>query len=309
MQSTSNNRPLTRDEMTHLDNNVSGVALVFEGGGMRCSYSSAILAGMLRAGIFIDYVTGISGGSSCVVNYVTREPERARKSFVDIAADPQLGNYKTFLKGKGWFHSDHIYDVMPQPDGILPLDFERMQSFGTRYRIGSFNLDRGETQYWSEQDVDSFEKIIRVVKASSSLPILMPPVSIDGVTHVDGAIGANAGIPLDIAREDGYEKFVFVLTQPRDFTKMPLKNPRLIRAMLRRQPGVADALMTRYERYNAVREQIIELEAAGKAFVFWADDMMVGTSERNVARLAQNYELGAQQFERELPALKEFLGV
>lgn len=265
---------LTRDEMTDLPNNVTDVALIFEGGGMRCSYSSAILTGMLRSGIFIDYVAGISGGASCVVNYAAREPERARKCFVEIADDPNFGDYKTFLRGKRLFYSDHIYDQMPLADGFV-----------------------------------TFDGITKAVKASSSLPILMPPVLIDGEYHIDGAVGTNAGIPLDVAKRDGYEKFVIVLTQPRDFTKKPLRNQRAFKALLRRFPNAVDKLITRHERYNAVRDEIVELEAQGKAYVFWADDMMIGTGERNVAKLARNYELGAQQYTREEAALLDFLGL
>ncbi|NLI04354.1 MAG: patatin family protein [Actinomycetaceae bacterium] len=295
--------------MTHLPNNVFDTALIFEGGGMRASYAAAIVAGLLREGIFFDYTAGISAGSSCVVNYVAREPVRARKSFVEIAADPNLGNAKTFLQGKGLFYSEYIYEEIPLPGGALPLDFNRLSSFGTKMRIGSFNVTTGKTEYWTEEDLTDLPSLMLAVRASSSLPILMPPAKIHGDWHVDGAIGENAGIALDVAERDGFEKFVFVLTQPRDYVKEPMKHQALIRALLNRLPGVADAMLSRPDRYNALRERIFELEKAGKAYVFWADDMQVDTGERDEARLAFNYSLGEAQFKRDLPGLKKFLGI
>ena len=47
-----------------LSSNVTDVALIFEGGGMRASLTSAVIPSLLTAGIYIDYVTGISAGST-----------------------------------------------------------------------------------------------------------------------------------------------------------------------------------------------------------------------------------------------------
>lgn len=292
-----------------LTNNIKDVALIFEGGGMRASYTSAVVATLLENELYFDYVAGISAGSSNVVNYVARQKERARACFVDFAADPQFGDLRTFLRGQGLFNSEYIYEQTSGPDGPLPLEFSQFTDNPAQFRIGSFNCETGNTHYWSNKDVTTHERLMKAVRASSSMPIVMPPVDIDGQLHLDGAIGSSGGIPLDVAKADGYEKFFFVLTRPRDYVKKPPRNPRFYRRALRNLPLAAEATINRWKRYNDTREEILELEREGKAYVFWAENMMVSNQERNVAKLARNYNRGRLQAVRELPQWRDFLGV
>ena len=76
-----------------LSNNIHDVALIFEGGGMRASFSAGILNSFLEAELYFDYVTGVSAGASCTINYLSRDPVRAKKSFVDIVQYPAFGGW------------------------------------------------------------------------------------------------------------------------------------------------------------------------------------------------------------------------
>lgn len=76
-----------------LHNNIKDVALIFEGGGMRASYTSGFLNNLLENEIYFDYVAGISAGSSHSVNYLSRDMERSRISFVGFSLDPKFGGW------------------------------------------------------------------------------------------------------------------------------------------------------------------------------------------------------------------------
>ena len=65
-------------------NNIKDTALIFEGGGMRASYTAGILNILLENEIYFNYVAGVSAGASHLVNYLSRDTKRAKKSFVDI---------------------------------------------------------------------------------------------------------------------------------------------------------------------------------------------------------------------------------
>jgi predicted acylesterase/phospholipase RssA len=54
-----------------------------------------------RGLVHVDFVAGISAGSSNAVNYLSRDPARARRSFVDFADDPRFGNWLSFVMN-GW---------------------------------------------------------------------------------------------------------------------------------------------------------------------------------------------------------------
>ena len=64
---------------TPLLNNVTDTALIFEGGGMRGSFSAGVVTALLDGEVHCDWVGGISAGSSCLVNYVARDTERAER--------------------------------------------------------------------------------------------------------------------------------------------------------------------------------------------------------------------------------------
>jgi predicted patatin/cPLA2 family phospholipase len=291
-----------------LSSNISDVALVFEGGGMRASYTSAVVTTLLDAGIFFDWVGGISAGSSCTANYLARDPDRAKKSFVDFVGDNNFGSVKTFLQGKGYFNAQYIYEQTAGPDQALPYDFATYSANPATRRIGAFECETGQQVYWGHEDMRTLPQLMRSVRASSSMPVLMPPVHIDGKTYVDGALGPTGGIPLDAARADGYRRFFVVLTQERTYAKRPSRAPWLFTTHFRKLPAAAEAVSTRWRRYNQTREELFDLESSGDAYLFVPEQMTVSNSTTNLTALQASYNTGLAQSRRELPRWRDFLG-
>jgi predicted patatin/cPLA2 family phospholipase len=292
-----------------LRSNVTGTALLFEGGGMRASYTSAMVVALLEAGIHLDFVAGISAGSSNTANYLSRDAWRARHSFVDFAADPKFGNWKTFVRGDGLFNAQYIYEETGLPDQALPFDWDTYRANPATVRIGAFDAESGEQVWWGRQDTPAIQDLMVRVRASSTMPVLMPPVHLDGRTYVDGALGPDGGIPVSAAEEAGYDRFLAVLTRERDYVKDPERFPRFYQRYFRRHPAIADALLTRWTRYNQTRERLFDLERQGRAYLFVPERMPVSNGERNVARLRASHEAGLAQARREIPAIRDFLGL
>lgn len=291
-----------------LTSNVDDVALIFEGGGMRASYSSGVLAALLEAGVFCDWVGGISAGSSCTANYLARDVERARKSFVDFVNEPSFGDWKTFLQGKGMFNAEWIYEHTSMPGQPLPYDFDTFLGNPARFRIGAVRCEDGEMFYWGRDDVPDMPALMKRVRASSTMPLLMPWTSIDGVDYCDGALGPSGGIALDAARAEGYERFLVVLTRERGYRKPPAKLPRVHHALLRKYPAVADALLQRPENYNQTLDELLDLEAEGQALLVFPSWMPIGNSERDVTKLQAMYDAGYGQARRTMGRILEFCG-
>lgn len=291
--------------------NVTDTALIFEGGGMRASYTSAMVAEMIRGEIFVDWVAGISAGSSNTANYLARDAARARASFVDLVGDPQFGGFGTLVRGKGWFNAEYIYQRTGGPGQALPFDFSTYRTNPARSNFGAFRCDTGEQVWFTKADTPTMDDLMVRVRASSTMPGLMPTVAIGGLDYVDGALGPDGGIGLDRAQAAGFDKFLVVLTRDRGYVKpAPSRSQAaLYRILFRRYPAVIDALMHRHEGYNAIREELFELEAAGRAYLFVPDIMPVENGERDTAKLAASHAAGLEQARRELPAIREFLGL
>jgi predicted patatin/cPLA2 family phospholipase len=290
----------------HLENNIKDTALIFEGGGMRASYTAGFLNILLENGLYFDYVAGISAGSSHSVNYLSRDTQRAKKSFVDLVLDPRFGGWGSFFKGEGYFRARYLYEETPYPDACLPFDFETFQANPARLRVGAFRRESGEMIYFSKEDMRDVGELMKIVRCSSSMPIFMPPTWYDGNYYVDGGLGG--GIALDIAKQDGMKRFFAVLSRPKGFRMQPPKWQGAIRTLYKKRPHMADAMMSRYQVYNRTLDELMQLAREGKAYIVYPDTMPVTNRETNFEKLSASYRMGYAQGKRELAEWKEFLG-
>ena len=280
-------------------------ALIFEGGGMRESFSAGVTTVLMDEGLEFQYMTGISAGACSCVNYLSQDRDRVKKTFVDFAADPNIGGWSSFFKGEGYFRSRYIYLESGMKGRALPFHFKEFYQNPADLRIGAFDVESGELVYWKKADMKKPIDMMKMVCASSSLPLFMPMTKIDGRLYIDGGIGN--GIPLDIAQADGYDRFVIITTRTKDYVKSPVKHEHLLKRMFREYPKVVDAMLHRHVAYNETREQISRLEAEGKAFVFYPDYMDIENKERDVIKLQAKYDMGYCQAREAMPSLLEFL--
>ena len=293
--------------LKHIDD----TALVFEGGGMRGAFTAGIVATLIEERIDFPHVSGISAGSSNTVNYVSRDAKRAHDTFTTVADSPEFGGFRHWIEGRGMFNVDYLYDEIAQPDGDAPLDLDTFLANPAQVRIGAFNATRGEEVWFTKDDMRTVEEVGRCVRASSTLPIIMPTVTIDGDTYVDGALGPNGGIPLDAPMRDGYRKFFVVLTRPRDFVKTPTKPGvcSALRLAFPRLPSIAEAVARRTVAYNAARRKLFQLEEQGRALIVTPGDLGIDKMEMNVDRLEDAYDAGVARARADLPRWEAFLGL
>ena len=280
-------------------------ALIFEGGGMRNSYTAPCVVKLIEEDVRVGWVGGVSAGSSHTVNFLSGDAWRAEESFVEFAKNPSFGGVSSLLRGNGYFNAEFIYDRSSDAD--LPFDYEAFEANPAQMNIVATRADTGETVLFTREDVVERSDVNTFVRASSTLPLIMPTQLIDGIPYVDGALGASGGISIDQAEAAGFERFLFIGTKPRDYVRPQVTRPTVVRSLLRRTPAVAQALIDRPDRYNASKERLLELEREGRAQLFFPEDMRVSSTERNVAKLRSNFEAGRRQTEAEWPRWREFL--
>ena len=292
-----------------LTNNITDTALIFEGGGMRGVYSAGIASVLLEKGLYFGFVAGISAGSTLVSNYISRDIPRMKKSFVDIAADPKFGGWQSFVQGKGYFNAKYIYEGFNIDEGPLPFDVKTYLENPVDFAIGAFDADHGRMHYWYRDDLDSFRDMQRVVRASSSLPMFMPPTYIDGICYVDGGLGES--IALSPAMTKGYQRFFVIRSQERDYRKKEKREKpkgqgkkRVLDRKERhpRQKHIRAAMAKRPGTYNQEVAQLEGLVAEGKAYMVCPDRMPVSRSEMDLLKLEEAYAMGRAQALRDLPS-------
>lgn len=285
---------------------IDETALIFEGGGMRACVSAGVVVRLIEAGLNFPLACGISAGATHTFNYTSRDIWRAENSFTSFALDPNFGSWRTFVKGQGIFNTDYLYGSACEPDGAYRFDFEEFQASPTDVRISAFCVDTAQPVYWSKADMPDLASALLRARASSTMPGFMPPVEIDGATYVDGALGPSGGIALDAARLAGFERFVVVMTQQRNYVKKP-GNLAFYKAIFRKMPAVAEALAGRARRYNHTRKQLFELEKQGKAFLFFPERADISNRETDSEKLEKYYQAGLTQAETWVNELQAWL--
>ena len=284
---------------------IDDTALVFEGGGMRNAYTAALVSRLIAEGINFPHISGVSAGSSHLCNFTSRDAQRSHDTFVDLVEDPEFGGLKHFRKGHGYFNAEYIYQQICYPDGALPFNMDTFLANPATTRVATFNASRGQVRWFSKEEMSTLDTLGPIIRASSTLPILMPAVEIDGDTYVDGAL------PFDQPLREGYRKLLVVLTRPRDFVKgpMPASVGALLRTAYHSFPSVFEGVALRTDRYNAGRRFLFELEERGQAYVFAPDNLWINNTESRRERLEATYRAGLVQAVREMPAIKAFLGL
>lgn len=293
---------------TNLSSNITDTALIFEGGGMRASYTAAVANLLIENELYFDHVYGVSAGSSNTVNYLSRDQRRTHDSFTTFSQDPRFGGIGTFLRHQGMFNSHFVYQEAGEPDGVLPFDFDTFHANPAQATIAGFERDTGRTRYWTTGDFDDCQRLMLRVRASSSLPFFMPPPLVDGQRCYDGGLAEGTGLLLERARRDGFEKYFIVRTRPKAYRKTSGRN-LFYDLLFWRRPFTREALSTRSARYNTTCDEIDRLAQEGAAYVFYAEDITAKSGTGDLEVLEANYAAGYAQGLRELPAWKTFLNV
>ena len=294
--------------------NVPDVALIVEGGGMRASYTAGAMVTLLQRGLNFPKVYGISAGSSHSVNYLSRDIPRTKASFVDLVDDPDFGGVGSLLSGRGYFNAAHLYEGIAEEllgtDEVMALDWETFRANPADLHIEAIDWDTGETVAWTKADMPTPRAMGLRVRASSTMPLFMPPTEIDGRTYMDGGMGASWGICLEAARRDGFERFFIVRTRPRGYRKKPLgaAAAAAMKLAFRKHPVIAERTIARWQPYNELCDEIEQLEKTGAAWVFYPDTMDVTNKTTDYDALVRSYETGLAQAQRDIASLLEWLG-
>ncbi|STC76237.1 phospholipase [Corynebacterium minutissimum] len=272
---------------------------------MRNSYTAACIVKLLQEEVEFGWVGGVSAGSSHTVNFLSRDPIRSEESFVDFAKNPSFGGLGSLLRGNGYFNAEYIYEKSADKD--MPFDWETFEANPAQMCISAARADTGESVYWGREDIETQEDLMVRVRASSTLPLIMPMRVIDGAPYVDGAMGESGGILIDQAEKAGFEKFLFLGSKPRGYVRPSVSRPTALRRVFRKYPAVAEAMIERPPKYNRSKDRLLELEKEGRAQLFFPEDMQVTSTEHDVAKLRSNFEAGRAQTYAEWPAWRDFL--
>lgn len=271
---------------------------------MRATYTGGVVDAFLDHNLDFRYVIGVSAGANAGSDYVSGQRERNHKVFVEMATDPRFAGPRNLLRERSWFGMRFLFETLP--DQLAPFDYDAFRASPRELVVGVTDCLTGRPAYFRHHDYDPRWFGHTVQRASSSLPVLSPPVMIKGRPYLDG--GISDSIPVEHCLADGNRRAVVVLTRNAGFRKSPEAIGPLPRLLLRRYPAIVRALQTRPARYNATLERLEALERAGIVFVLRpVKPLLVGRMERDQRRLEALYRQGYAETVEGLPALRAWL--
>ena len=276
--------------------------IIFEGGASRTAYSCGVMDCLLDNEIYIDYVLGVSAGIAYGVSYSSRQKGRNYAIFEKFVEDPRYMGIKHFLgKKRSYYNLDFIYGEMP--DKYLPFNWDAYMKYGmTSYAVIT-NINTGLPEY---HRIDEIDKNWKILRATSSLPILFQPVEINGNLYLDG--GISDSIPFEYALNNGCDKVIVVLTRERDFVKKKESIIPLIKIAYKKYPKLIEAMENRHIMYNNELEKLRKLEKEGKALVIApADTHNIGRTERKSSILLPYFKEGYDYTSTIINEIKSFI--
>jgi len=221
------------------------IGLVLSGGGARGFAHIGVLKVLEQHNIPIDYIVGTSMGSIIGGSYaVGLTPDEIEQNVQNVDwdkvfSDHSTREYTSYRRKHQDFDFFNIRRIGITSDGLelspgliegqsieLVLDrlahpgfhIDNYDNFSIPFRAIATNLENGEPY------VIDHGNLARAMRASMSIPGLLPPITIDNTLLIDGGIGNN--IPIDVARSLGAD-IVIVID-----VSAPLEDKKTIKSAL-----------------------------------------------------------------------------
>jgi predicted patatin/cPLA2 family phospholipase len=276
--------------------------LVLEGGGMRGVYTSGVLEFFMEKNLYFPYIIGVSAGACNAASYLSRQKGRNKTVNTEFLDNPDYLSLRNYWKKRQLFGMDFIFNDLPNK--LVPFDFQTFNKAKETFVVGTTDCHTGEAIYYTNHEHGS--DILKILRASSSLPFIAPVVQYDERHLLDGGIADP--LPIKQAEHDGFSKNVVILTRNNGYYKKPSKNSWLAKKLYKEYPGLLEKLESRANTYNKNLDYIIEQENNGNILTIQpSKPLKVGRIERNKTKLLELFEEGYEDAKRIYPTLLKWL--
>lgn len=276
--------------------------LVLEGGAMRGMFTCGVIDVLMENKIEFDGLSGISAGAIFGCNYKSKQIGRGVRYNKAWGRDPRYFGIRSLILTGDLYGYDFCYHKII--DELDPIDKKEYKENPMDFFIGASDIEKGVIRYFNSREVD--KETIEWIRASASMPLVSNIVEVDGYKLLDG--GMVDSIPYGIMIENGYEKNVIVLTQPRNFVKKKASLIPIIKLRYHKYPKVVEMMANRHIMYNKQLEEIRQLEKENKVYVIAPNEpLSIKRTENDPEKLEQIYQEGRKVAKEKLNEVKAFL--
>lgn len=273
------------DSKKYILNNES--SLILEGGGLRGVFTCGVLDNFMERGIKFPFTIGVSAGACNGLSYMSGQIKRAKFSNIDLLEKYGYVGLKYLFTQRNIMDFKLLFEKFPTE--IIPYDYPAYEKSEGRYVMVTTNCITGEANYFEEKK--SQNRIMDIVRSSSSLPFVCPIALVDGIPMLDGGIADS--IPINYAREQGYANNFVVLTRNKGYRKKPSGKSVAAKLFYSRYPLLQKAIEGRNDNYNRTLDLIESLEEKGAVTVLRPlKPLEVNRMEKDISKLNALYDEG-----------------
>lgn len=279
------------------------IGLVLEGGASRTLFTAGVLDVLMDNDIKANYIIGTSAGISSGVSYASGQRGRNYQVYTTYMPDKRYMGLRYFFdkNNKSYYNMKFVFDDIPNI--YCKYDFDALGRFDGEVLAAVTNYETGKPEYIA---VTADDTAFDTLRATCALPIMFPPIEINGNKYMDGGIADS--IPFEYAIQNGCEKNIVILTRHREYRKKKSKSIKLLRKIYKYSDDFANALENRYANYNACLERLFEAEKSGKAFVIAPHEPLnYNRTESDKEKLIEMYNIGFDTANSVINDLKKYL--
>lgn len=276
--------------------------LVLEGGAMRGMYTAGVLDVLMENDIKVDGTIGVSAGACFGCNYKSRQIGRSIRYNLKYCKDPRYVSIRSLLFSGDIYNAKFCYEEIPVH--LDPFDVDTYQKNSTEFYVVATDVNTGKAVYQRLDKGDGDD--IQWIRASASMPLVSRIVKIGEQELLDGGIADS--IPFEWFIQNGYERNIVVLTQPKGYVKSKNSLMPLVRWRMKKYPKMIEAMAKRHIEYNECLKQLEQREQEGNTLVIRPSEPLgIKRTEKNPEKLKAVYELGRKDAEAMLGKIRNFL--
>ena len=276
-------------------------ALIMEGGAMRGMFTCGVMDILMENSVTFDGAAGISAGAVFGCNFKSGQIGRPIRYNKKYCRDPRYCSIRSLIRTGDLYGADFCYRELP--DVLEPFDRDTFARNPMAFYAGATDVKTGKCVF--HLCTDGGQTDMLWFRASASMPMVSRPVRIGDHSYLDGGI-ADA-VPYAYMQQQGYNRNVIVLTQPKGYRKKQKTTP-VMKLLLRRIPKIRESMEHRHEMYNRQMDELDRMETEKTALVIRPpEDLKIGHTEKNPDELERVYRIGRKEAEKRLPEIQQWL--
>ncbi len=276
--------------------------LVLEGGSLRGVFSAGCLDALLDNNIEFSYVIGVSAGITNGVSYISKQRGRNIEVLKKYRNDKRYLSANNYFKTGSYFGQDFLFDEIPSK--LMPFDWDTYYNFPGEIKIGITNANTGKIEYHDGKTMDHKCLLLR---ATCAIPLASRSIEINGINYFDGGIGDS--IPFQQSLNDGNDKNLVILTQPKDYQKKQSKSVKFTANFYKKKyPNLAQTINERADKYNETINLINEVQKnTNDNIVVIQPEYSLNSFEKDINVLEQTYQHGYDLVIKNLDSIRRLI--